>query len=98
MAFFDESQIECLINSFGTDIRINNKTVRVIFEQDIIFFDENTQTTVQYFTAAKEGVAQVGSTFFYGGDTYRVTRIEDDLSGIANYYYKEIKDGGNDGI
>ncbi|UCQ40055.1 hypothetical protein DCF38_10955 [Edwardsiella piscicida] len=91
---FDKSQIECLINRhFGTDIRINNKTVRVIFEQDIIFFDENTQATVLYFTA-QTGVAQVGSTFFYG-DTYRITRIEDDLSGIANYYYIEIKDGNN---
>ncbi|WP_370553602.1 hypothetical protein [Edwardsiella tarda] len=90
---FDKSQIECLINRFGTDIRINTQTVRVIFEQDIVFFDENTQTTVQYFTA-KSGVAQVGSTFFYG-DTYRITRIEDDLSGISNFYYKAIEDGNN---
>ncbi|WP_370550836.1 hypothetical protein NMD63_05645 [Edwardsiella tarda] len=91
---FDKSQVECLIDRFGTDIRINNKTVKVIFEQDIIFFDENTQTTVQYFTAKSGSGVAVGSTFFYG-DTYRITRIEDDLSGIANYYYKAIEDGNN---
>ncbi|WKS80404.1 hypothetical protein NHU85_11670 [Edwardsiella tarda] len=92
---FDKFQVECLIDDrFGTDdIRINNQTVRVIFEQDVIFFDENTQATVQYFTA-KSGVAQVGSTFFYGS-IYRITRIEDDRSGISNFYYKAIGDANN---
>lgn len=87
-AFFSNSQSESLINAFGEDLVIvqdeKSLTIKAIFEQDEIFFEE-TQTTVTYFSA-KSGL-KLNSTFIINGEEFRINRIDDDRSGISNYYY-----------
>jgi len=87
-AFFSNSQSESLINAFGENLVIvqdgKSLTIKAIFEQDEIFF-EDTQTTIAYFSA-KSGI-KLYSTFKIDNEEYSVNRIDDDLSGISNYYY-----------
>ncbi|WP_238084264.1 hypothetical protein [Pseudescherichia vulneris] len=87
-AFFSNSQSESLINAFGENLVIvqdgKSLTIKAIFEQDEIFF-EDTQTTIAYFSA-KSGI-KLHSSFKIDNEEYSVNRIDDDLSGISNYYY-----------
>jgi len=87
-AFFSDSQGESLLSAFGENLVIvqdgKSLTIKAIFEQDEIFFEE-TQTTVTYFSA-KSGL-KLNSTFIIDGEEFRINRIDDDRSGISNYYY-----------
>ncbi|MBC4911693.1 hypothetical protein H8K92_19330 [Klebsiella pneumoniae] len=87
-AFFSNSQLEYLLNAFGEKLVIVQDgvsiTITAIFEQDELFFDDS-QTTVTYFSA-KSGI-ELNSTFTIDNTEYLVNRIDDDTSGISNYYY-----------
>jgi len=87
-AFFSDSQGESLLNAFGENLVIvqdgESIAIKAMFEQDEIFF-EGVQVTITYFTA-KSGL-KLNSTFSIDNTEYKINRIEDDLSGISNYYY-----------
>lgn len=88
MRAFINSQKNQFLDAFGENLVIFQNgvasTVTAIFERDEIFF-EDTNTVVSYFTSYS-GLIQY-STFTLKGTEYVVNRIEDDLSGISNYYY-----------
>ncbi|MCE3114619.1 hypothetical protein LXD80_02230 [Enterobacter sp. ASE] len=87
-AFFSNSQLEYLLNAFGEKLVIVQDgvsiTITVIFEQDELFFDDS-QSARTYFSA-KSGI-KLNSTFTIDNAEYIVNRIDDDTSGISNYYY-----------
>lgn len=91
MRAFNTGQQMALLNAFGENLVIVqdgvSKTITAILEQDEIFFEE-TQSTVNYFSAAS-GEVSLHSTFILNGITFQVNRIDDDLSGISNYHYIE---------
>lgn len=88
MRAFINSQKNQFLDAFGENLVIFQNgvasTVTAIFERDEIFF-EDTNTVVSYFTSYS-GLNQY-STFTLKGTEYVVNRIEDDLSGISNYFY-----------
>ena len=88
MRAFSKSQVKTLLNAFGEKLIIVLNGVEteytVLYEHDEFFF-EGTQTVESYFSA-KEGIP-LHTTFIKDGTEYQVNRIEDDLSGISNYYY-----------
>ncbi|WP_312283220.1 hypothetical protein [Pseudescherichia sp.] len=95
-AFFSSSQCESLLNAFGENLVIvqdgKSITIKAIFEQDEIFF-EDVQVTTIYFTA-KSGL-ELNSTFSIDNTEYKINRIEDDLSGLSNYRYIKNIDLGD---
>jgi len=88
MRAFQSTQCDVFLNAFGENLVIvqdgKSLTIKAIFEQDEIFF-EDTQSTMAYFSA-KSGI-KLHSSFKIDNEEYSVNRIEDDLSGISNYYY-----------
>ncbi|WPO93728.1 hypothetical protein SFA32_12185 [Buttiauxella sp. HR94] len=88
MRAFQSTQCDVFLNAFGENLVIvqdgKSLTIKAIFEQDEIFF-EDTQSTMSYFSA-KSGI-KLHSSFKIDNEEYSVNRIEDDLSGISNYYY-----------
>ncbi|EPB3479042.1 hypothetical protein ACRFZU_000514 [Escherichia coli] len=88
MRAFSKTQAKTLLNAFGEKLTIVQNGVEteytVIFEHSEFFF-EDTQIVETYFTSY-EGIP-LDSTFKIKGIEYQVNRIEDDLSGISDYYY-----------
>lgn len=88
MRAFKNTQCDVFLNAFGENLVIvqdgKSLTIKAIFEQDEIFF-EDTQTTIAYFSA-NSGI-KLHSSFKIDNEEYSVNRIDDDLSGISNYYY-----------
>lgn len=88
MRAFINTQKNQFLDAFGENLVICQNgvasTVTAIFERDEIFF-EDTNTVVSYFTSYS-GLIQY-STFTLKGTECVVNRIEDDLSGISNYFY-----------
>lgn len=88
---FSNSQCNALLNSFGEPLEINGKEYTVIFEQVQIYVDETDNVVIDnkyYFSTISDPLIEIGSLFVWKGKTQIIYNLDDDLSGVVNYYYR----------
>lgn len=92
MRAFNTQSMDALINSFGETLVLDNgSTINVIFEQSEIAIQTTEgliQTTENYFTCRRDQITY-DDTFVLNNVQYEVFNIVDDLSGLANVFYRE---------
>ncbi len=89
---FSKSQCNALLNSFGEPLEINGQEFTVIFEEVQIFVEETDGVVLDYkyyFSTISDPVISIGSLFVLKGITQIIYSMEDDLSGITNYFYRK---------
>lgn len=88
---FDNSQRNALLNAFGESIDISGVQYTVILEEQQIVLEDSDGVATDYrhyFTGNTAWAFAVGTQFNLNNITYIIYSIEDDLSGIKNYYYR----------
>ena len=92
MRAFNTQCMDALINSFSEPLALDNgSTINVIFEQSEIAVQTTEgliQTTENYFTCRRDQITY-DDTFVLNNVQYEVFNIVDDLSGLANVFYRE---------
>lgn len=84
---FNQNDALILLNTFGEDLVLNGKTIKIIHEQEDVVF-EDTIVQQNYFTALRDSV-KVGQYFHINNTEYFIENIQDDLSGLVNVYYRK---------
>lgn len=85
---FNHNDALILLNTFGEDLVMDDKTIKIIHEQEELVF-EDTIVQQNYFTTLSNSVI-VGQRFHINSTEYIVENIQDDLSGLVNVYYRKV--------
>jgi len=91
MRAFNTAQISVFLNAFGEELTLTSTvSFLAIFEQSTYGIETDAgviQAQEEYFTAPT-GSADYTDTFTRNGQLQEIYNIEDDLSGLSNYYYR----------
>ncbi|WP_126502257.1 hypothetical protein [Serratia marcescens] len=91
MRAFNSKQTEALLNAFGEPLEINGVSFKAILEVRQITIEDSDGVSIEYeyyFTAKKNPVLQVGTLIEINNATQIIYNLDDDLSGVVNYYYR----------
>lgn len=84
---FNQNDALILLNTFGEDLVLNGKKIKIIHEQEDVVF-EDTIVQQNYFTTLRDSV-KLGQYFHINSNEYVIENIQDDLSGLVNVYYRK---------
>ncbi|MEI7236429.1 hypothetical protein WCU73_02525 [Pectobacterium brasiliense] len=84
---FNQNDTLILLNTFGEDLVLNGKKIKIIHEQEDVVF-EDTIVQQNYFTTLRDSV-KLGQYFHINSNEYVIENIQDDLSGLVNVYYRK---------
>ncbi|MGK2677463.1 hypothetical protein ACSJM2_14205 [Serratia marcescens] len=91
MRAFNSKQSEALLNAFGEPLELNGVSFKAILEVRQITIEDSDGVSIEYenyFTAKKNPVLQVGTLIEINNATQIIYNLDDDLSGVVNYYYR----------
>lgn len=91
MRAFNSKQSEALLNAFGEPLELNGVSFKAILEVRQITIEDSDGVSIEYeyyFTAKMNPVLQVGTLIEINNATQIIYNLDDDLSGVVNYYYR----------
>lgn len=95
MRAFEIQQVYALLNSFGETLNYNGVDFLAIKEFRSFFLegsDNSVFTHEYYFTARTDPNLQVGSIIVIDKKEQIIYHIDDDLSGVSDYFYRSVLD------